>query len=95
MRQITLLILTSRPVFADPDLNYRKQPDHSFQVADKAAATAQNRRLGTLEQAFGQVLASRRTKRGMSQIDLAVASGYSLRYIGDVERGTKSGHCEQ
>ena len=26
----------------------------------------------------------------MSQMDLAVASGYSLRYIGDVERGTKS-----
>jgi transcriptional regulator with XRE-family HTH domain len=26
----------------------------------------------------------------MSQLDLALASGYSLRYIGDVERGTKS-----
>lgn len=26
----------------------------------------------------------------MSQIDLSVASGYSLRYIGDIERGAKS-----
>lgn len=26
----------------------------------------------------------------MSQIDLSVASGYSLRYIGNIERGTKS-----
>ena len=33
---------------------------------------------------------ARREKRGLSQMDLAVASGYSLRYIGDVERGTKS-----
>jgi transcriptional regulator with XRE-family HTH domain len=48
------------------------------------------RRAATLEQAFGQVLVARRVKRGLSQMDLAVASGYSLRYIGDVERGTKS-----
>jgi transcriptional regulator with XRE-family HTH domain len=33
---------------------------------------------------------ARREKKGLSQMDLAVASGYSLRYIGDVERGTKS-----
>jgi transcriptional regulator with XRE-family HTH domain len=39
-----------------------------------------------MEQAFGQVLFARREKRGLSQMDLAVASGY----IGDVERGTKS-----
>jgi transcriptional regulator with XRE-family HTH domain len=47
-------------------------------------------RAATLEQAFGQVLFARREKKGLSQMDLAVASGYSLRYIGDVERGTKS-----
>jgi transcriptional regulator with XRE-family HTH domain len=47
-------------------------------------------RPATLEQAYGQVIANLRDKRGMSQMDLAVASGYSLRYIGDVERGTKS-----
>jgi transcriptional regulator with XRE-family HTH domain len=47
-------------------------------------------RAATLEQAFGQVLFLRREKKGFSQMDLAVASGYSLRYIGDVERGTKS-----
>jgi transcriptional regulator with XRE-family HTH domain len=47
-------------------------------------------RVETLEQAFGQILFARREKRGLSQMDLAVASGYSLRYIGDVERGTKS-----
>jgi transcriptional regulator with XRE-family HTH domain len=49
-----------------------------------------NRRAATLEQAFGQVLFTLRERRGLSQMDLAVASGYSLRYIGDVERGTKS-----
>jgi len=48
------------------------------------------RRAATSEQAFGQVLIARREKKGLSQRDLAVASGYSLRYIGDVERGTKS-----
>lgn len=31
-----------------------------------------------------------REKSGLSQMDLAVATGYSLRYIGDVERGAKS-----
>lgn len=44
----------------------------------------------TLEQACGQVIADLREKQHLSQMDLAVASGYSLRYIGDVERGTKS-----
>jgi transcriptional regulator with XRE-family HTH domain len=44
----------------------------------------------TLEEAFGRVLSTRRESKGMSQKDLAAASGYSLRYIGDLERGTKS-----
>lgn len=44
----------------------------------------------SLEQAFGQALAIWRKKKGLSQMDFAVASGYSLRYIGDIERGTKS-----
>jgi transcriptional regulator with XRE-family HTH domain len=44
----------------------------------------------TLEQAFGGTLLAWRKKRGLSQMDLAVASGYSLRYIGDIERGAKS-----
>ena len=48
------------------------------------------RRPSTLEEAVGQVLIQRRVEHGLSQIDLAVAAGYSLRYIGDVERGTKS-----
>ena len=48
------------------------------------------RRPSTLEQAIGQVLLEHREERGLSQMDLAVAAGYSLRYIGDVERGTKS-----
>jgi transcriptional regulator with XRE-family HTH domain len=51
---------------------------------------ARQRRPSTLEQAFGQVLHQHREKKGLSQMDLAVAAGYSLRYIGDVERGTKS-----
>jgi len=57
---------------------------------DWSVAKSKKRRAATLEQAFGQVLFTRREKRGLSQMDLAVASGYSLRYIGDVERGTKS-----
>jgi transcriptional regulator with XRE-family HTH domain len=44
----------------------------------------------TLEKAFGRVLSTRRESRGMSQVHLALASGHSLRYIGDVGRGTKS-----
>jgi DNA-binding XRE family transcriptional regulator len=48
------------------------------------------RRPSTLEQAVGQVLLEHREKQGLSQMDLAVAAGYSLRYVGDVERGTKS-----
>ena len=48
------------------------------------------RRPSTLEQAVGQVLLEHREEQGLSQMDLAVAAGYSLRYIGDVERGTKS-----
>ena len=57
---------------------------------DWPVAKSKKRRAATLEQAFGQVLFARREKKGLSQMDLAVASGYSLRYIGDVERGTKS-----
>ncbi len=53
-------------------------------------AKSQKRRIATLEQAFGQILLARREMKGFSQMDLAVASGYSLRYIGDVERGAKS-----
>ena len=47
-------------------------------------------RPATLEQACGQVIVQLREKQGLSQMDLAVAAGYSLRYIGDVERGAKS-----
>jgi transcriptional regulator with XRE-family HTH domain len=53
-------------------------------------ARTQKQRPSTLEQAFGQVLLTRREKKGFSQMDLAVAAGYSLRYMGDVERGAKS-----
>ena len=51
---------------------------------------ARRHRPETLEQAVGQVLLAHRKKKALSQMDLAVATGYSLRYIGDVERGTKS-----
>ena len=47
-------------------------------------------RPATLEQACGQVIVLLREEQGLSQMDLAVATGYSLRYIGDVERGAKS-----
>lgn len=48
------------------------------------------KRPATLEQAFGQIVSRYREKHGLSQMDLAVATGYSLRYVGDLERGTKS-----
>ena len=48
------------------------------------------KRAVTLEQACGQTITKHRERLGLSQMDLAVATGYSLRYIGDVERGTKS-----
>jgi transcriptional regulator with XRE-family HTH domain len=51
---------------------------------------SKNQRPATLEQAFGQVLLAHRESKGFSQMDLAVAAGYSLRYMGDVERGAKS-----
>lgn len=44
----------------------------------------------TLEQAFGQIIVHHRERLGFSQMDLAVATGYSLRYVGDIERGMKS-----
>jgi transcriptional regulator with XRE-family HTH domain len=44
----------------------------------------------TLEQACGQTIVHYREKLGLSQMDLAVATGYSLRYVGDIERGAKS-----
>lgn len=44
----------------------------------------------TIEASFGKVLAALRKEQGMSQQELAKAIGYSLRYIGDLERGTKS-----
>jgi transcriptional regulator with XRE-family HTH domain len=44
----------------------------------------------TLERACGQIIVHYREKLGLSQMDLAVATGYSLRYVGDIERGAKS-----
>lgn len=59
-------------------------------LQDWPVSSDRKRRPTTLEQAFGQVIFSHREEKGLSQMDLAVAAGYSLRYIGDVERGTKS-----
>ena len=53
-------------------------------------ATERQSRPATLEQACGRVIAQLREEQGLSQMDIAVATGYSLRYIGDVERGAKS-----
>jgi transcriptional regulator with XRE-family HTH domain len=44
----------------------------------------------SLEQAFGQIVIVHRDRLGLSQMDLSVATGYSLRYVGDIERGMKS-----
>ena len=46
----------------------------------------------TLEKAFGRVLSTRRESTGMSQVDLALASGYGLRYIGDVGAWNEERH---
>lgn len=57
---------------------------------DSPVATSDKRRPTTLEQACGQVIALYREQMGLSQKDLAAATGYSLRYVGDIERGNKS-----
>jgi transcriptional regulator with XRE-family HTH domain len=44
----------------------------------------------TPEESFGTAVTELRTKRGMTQEDLAHALGYHLSYIGQLERGKKS-----
>jgi transcriptional regulator with XRE-family HTH domain len=53
-------------------------------------AKGKQKRPDTLEQACGRLIAKYRERLGLSQMDLAVATGYSLRYMGDIERGRKS-----
>ncbi|WP_158792092.1 helix-turn-helix domain-containing protein [Granulicella sp. L60] len=57
---------------------------------DYRVSKGDKKKLATLEQACGQVIIHHRERLGLSQMDLAVATGYSLRYVGDIERGTKS-----
>lgn len=57
---------------------------------DWPVARGIKKRPESLEQAFGQVIVEHRERLGLSQMDLAVATGYSLRYVGDIERGMKS-----
>jgi len=42
-----------------------------------------------LERGCGRATPQLHEEQGLSQMDLDVATGYSLRYIGDVERGSK------
>jgi transcriptional regulator with XRE-family HTH domain len=44
----------------------------------------------TLEEAFGQVLRTLRENRGLKQVEVSAATGYSQRTIGMIERGEKS-----
>jgi transcriptional regulator with XRE-family HTH domain len=44
----------------------------------------------TLEQAVGQILRALRESRGLKQVEVAAATGYSQRTIGMIERGEKS-----
>jgi transcriptional regulator with XRE-family HTH domain len=44
----------------------------------------------TLEEAFGQILRRLREVRGMKQVEVSAATGYSQRTIGMIERGEKS-----
>jgi transcriptional regulator with XRE-family HTH domain len=43
-----------------------------------------------LEEAFGQVLRTLRENRGLKQVEVSAATGYSQRTIGMIERGEKS-----
>jgi transcriptional regulator with XRE-family HTH domain len=52
--------------------------------------SAQQRKAGSPEQAFGQVLKRVRQSRGLSQEELGFRSGYHRTYIGQLERGEKS-----
>jgi transcriptional regulator with XRE-family HTH domain len=65
-------------------------PVFALHLRKDCRVTARRHSTQTLEQAFGQTLVAWRKKKGFSQMDLAVASGYSVRYIGDIERGAKS-----
>jgi transcriptional regulator with XRE-family HTH domain len=44
----------------------------------------------TLEAAFGQVLRTLRKSRGLKQVEVSAATGYSQRAVGMIERGEKS-----
>lgn len=65
-------------------------PYLALQVGKDWRVVKGKKKPATLEQAFGHVIIRYREKLGLSQMDLAVATGYSLRYVGDLERGTKS-----
>lgn len=44
----------------------------------------------TLEKALGRVFTDLRERRGLKQVDVAVATGYVERTVGMIERGEKS-----
>jgi transcriptional regulator with XRE-family HTH domain len=44
----------------------------------------------TLEEAFGQILRKLREDKGMKQVEVAEATGYSQRAVGVIERAEKS-----
>ena len=56
----------------------------------KQIGADKHRESRTLAQAFGAELTRLRLDRGWSQQKLADALGYTERYIGQLERGTKS-----
>jgi len=47
-------------------------------------------KIKSVEQAFGQILRQLRQKRGLSQEELALESGYHRTYISQLERGQKN-----
>lgn len=44
----------------------------------------------TIEEAFGQILRTLRKSRGLKQVEVSAATGYSQKTIGVIERGEKS-----
>ena len=44
----------------------------------------------TIEEAFGHILQDLREQQGLKQVEVAVATGYSQRAVGMLERGEKS-----
>lgn len=60
----------------------------------KPVGAVKKRRGGTPNQVFGRAVTEKRVSRGLSQIALAAALGYSDYYLGRIERGRANVTCD-